>query len=50
MRCGETARVFQPTTEPILMSHHDDDDNFNDSPNEHFQQVLERGTRAHLHG
>ncbi|WP_137920366.1 alkaline phosphatase PhoX [Hydrogenophaga sp. 2FB] len=30
------------------MSHDHDDDNFNDSPNEHFQQVLERGTRTAL--
>ena len=30
------------------MSHEHDDDNFNESPNEHFQEVLARGTRTPL--
>ncbi|MCW5669310.1 MAG: PhoX family phosphatase [Hydrogenophaga sp.] len=31
------------------MSHHDPEENLNDSPNEHFQQVLERATLSRRH-
>src|SRR3990167_4164091 len=49
MRARDTAWVHQPPTEPRSMSHHDADDEVcNDSSNEHFQQVLERGTRTPL--
>jgi secreted PhoX family phosphatase len=46
MRARDTAQVFQPPTQ-TNMSHHSDDA-FNDSPNEHFQDVLERSSQTPL--